>query len=160
MSFWRLAIIVFCVASPDAGAVSRADDWPVYRQASQPAWPEPPPIDFTKVWVETPSGRPVIDRGPGGAWDHCAVDNPFVLVDGDTLCCFYEAQDKAFSQGGHERIGLATSQDGVHWAKSKQNPILDVGPPAAWDSVVAKLPAVFKHEGSYYSNCKSQEVGK
>ena len=31
-------------------------------------------------WIETPAGEPVIDRGPSGAWDHYAVDNPFVLA--------------------------------------------------------------------------------
>jgi predicted GH43/DUF377 family glycosyl hydrolase len=107
-------------------------------------------LDTNLTWVETPAGRPVIDRGPEGSWDHYAVDNPYVLVDGEELCCFYEAQDKPFEQGGGERIGLATSRDGIHWKKSEENPILDVGPPGAWDDVVAKLPAVTKHNGTYY----------
>jgi lipoyl(octanoyl) transferase len=36
------------------------------------------------TWLEDPPGRPVIDRGPAGAWDHVAVDNPFVYREGDT----------------------------------------------------------------------------
>lgn len=107
-------------------------------------------LDTSLTWVETPAGRPVIDRGPEGSWDHYAVDNPYVLVDGEELCCFYEAQDKPFEQGGGERVGLAISRDGIHWKKAEENPILDVGPPGAWDSVVAKLPAVTKFDGTYY----------
>lgn len=111
---------------------------------------ELPPFDTTQVWVEMPAGRPVIDRGPAGAWDHYAVDNPFVLVEEGTYYCFFEAQDKPFNQGGHERMGLATSSDGITWKKWPQNPILDIGPPGAWDHVVAKLPTVTKHKDRYY----------
>ena len=108
------------------------------------------PLDTNLTWVETPAGQPVIDRGPEGSWDHYAVDNPYVLVDGGQLYCYYEAQDKPFQQGGSERVGLAISSDGIHWKKIEQNPILDVGPPGAWDSVVAKLPAVTKHNNRFY----------
>jgi len=111
---------------------------------------EVPPLDTNLTWVETPAGQPVIDRGPEGSWDHYAVDNPYVLVDGGQLYCYYEAQDKPFEKGGSERVGLAISSDGIHWKKIEQNPILDVGPPGAWDSVVAKLPAVTKHDNRFY----------
>ena len=108
------------------------------------------PLDTNLTWIETPAGQPVIDRGPKGSWDHYAVDNPYVLVGDKRLYCFFEAQDKPLDQGGSERIGLATSTDGIHWKKAEQNPILDVGPPGSWDSVVAKLPAVTKHNDKFY----------
>jgi beta-xylosidase len=103
-----------------------------------------------EVWTETPAGAPVLDRGPEGAWDHYAVDNPFVLVDGGVAYCFYEGQDKPFDRGGRERIGLAVSRDGLRWEKWAGNPVLDVGPPGAWDSRVAKLPVVTRHGDLYY----------
>jgi len=109
-----------------------------------------PPLDPAGVWLERPAGRPVIDRGPNGAWDHYAVDNPFLLLEGDKLYCFYEGQDKPFRNGGHERVGLAVSDDGLHWRKCDANPILDVGPHGAWDSEVAKIPCVTKHAGQYW----------
>ncbi len=102
------------------------------------------------IWVETPAEVPVIDRGPAGAWDHLAVDNPFVLVEDGTYYCFFEGQDKPFAEGGHEQVGLATSTDGVHWQKSPRNPILGVGRPGAWDSLVAKLPSVIRHGEKLY----------
>ena len=108
----------------------------------------PPALDESLVWVEDPAGTPVIDRGPQGAWDALAVDNPFLFVDGDRLHCFYEGQDKPFDQGGHERAGVAVSSDGIRWQKADANPILDVGPPGSWDGTVAKLPVVTRHADS------------
>ncbi len=109
-----------------------------------------PSLGSTPLWRESPEERPVIDRGPAGAWDHYAVDNPTVFVEGGVFYCFYEAQDKPFNQGGHERAGLAISRDGLLWEKWKDNPILDVGPAGSWDSRMAKLPIVTRHEGRYY----------
>ena len=76
--------------------------------------------------METPWAEPVIDRGEAGAWDHMAVDNPYVHVDGNTLFCFYEAQDKPFANGGREAFGIATHpwRHGVNWQKLTSNPIL------------------------------------
>lgn len=107
------------------------------------------PLDGGR-WAETPAGLPVIDRGPAGAWDHYAVDNPFVFVEDGVYYCFYEGQDKPFPQGGRERSGLAISRDGLHWEKWAGNPVLDVGPAGAWDGRVAKLPVVSKHGDLYY----------
>lgn len=103
-----------------------------------------------EVWTELPAGKPIIDRGPEGAWDHMAVDNPFLLKMNGKLHCFYEGQDKPFSEGGHERIGLATSEDGLTWRKHPGNPIIDVGMPGDFDSLVAKLPVVTHVNGVYY----------
>ena len=117
---------------------------------------EPPsrvavPLDPAGTWVETPWGEPVIDRGEAGEWDHYAVDNPYVHPEGGKFYCFFEAQDKPFSQGGHEAFGLAVSSDGRRWEKLADNPILNVGEAEAWDSVVAKLPAgVIKRNGLYH----------
>lgn len=116
------------------------------------------------VWTESPEGRPVIDRGPEGAWDHYAVDNPFVFVDEGVFYCFYEGQDKPGGQGGRERTGLAVSRDGIHWEKWPGNPILDVGPAGAWDSRAAKIPVVTHHEGTYYlfysgRNAQTKSIG-
>jgi predicted GH43/DUF377 family glycosyl hydrolase len=110
----------------------------------------PPAINTSQAWVEDPAGRPVIDRGSEGTWDHYAVDNPFLHVEGDTLYCFFEAQDRPFDKGGREQVGLAQSQDGVHWTKLPDNPVLGVGPDGSWDDVVAKLPVVTRRGKTYY----------
>ena len=117
----------------------------VWRAASAP------PLDLRGIWVETPWGKPVIDRGAGGAWDHMAVDNPYVYHEEGELFCFFEAQDQPIAQGGREAFGIATSKDGVTWRKHTGNPILTTGPSGAWDQTVAKLPAgVIKRGGVYH----------
>jgi predicted GH43/DUF377 family glycosyl hydrolase len=133
-----LGMLVFTGMGHDAAATPTAST----REVST--------FSRTRPWVEEPAGKPVIDRGAPGAWDGHAVDNPFLLVDGGLLYCFYEGQDKPFSEGGHERIGMAVSVDGFTWEKGADNPILDVGPEGAWDSVVAKLPAVTRLGTVYY----------
>ena len=98
------------------------------------------------IWVEEPWGVPVIDRGPKGAWDCLAVDNPFVLPDGDRLLCFYEGENEAHN----EQTGLAVSEDGLRWRKWPHNPIVKVGPKGAWDSIRAKIPVAVKWRGRYF----------
>ena len=128
--------------------------------APQNAPPKQPKIDVSWTWVETPHGKPVIDRGLAGSWEHYAVDNPYVFREGGKYYCFYEAQDKLTSQGGHERIGLAVSDDGIQWRKSDHNPMLDVGADGAWDDVVAKLPAgVIRHDGRYWLFYSGRDSG-
>ncbi len=112
---------------------------------------EPVVMDFSLTWIETPMGKPVIDRGAVGAWDHYAVDNPYVFVEGNAYYCFFEAQDTSYKEAWHERIGLAISKDGVTWTKHAGNPVVDVGPSGAWDDEIAKLPCgVVKRDSLYY----------
>ena len=98
------------------------------------------------TWVEDPLGKPVIDRGPRGAWDHVAVDNPFVTREGETFYCFFEAENAEHQ----EQVGLATSTDLLHWTKHEGNPVLRAGPPGAWDHQAAKLPVVARHGDTYH----------
>ncbi len=114
---------------------------------------EAPEFHLDWEWVETPFGKPVIDRGATGAWDHYAVDNPYVYTEGNKLYCFFEAQDVPSSAPlWHEQIGIAVSDDGIHWTKSdKTNPILQAGAAGSWDHPIAKLPAgVVKRDGVYH----------
>ncbi|MCA9042539.1 MAG: hypothetical protein KDA65_19445 [Planctomycetaceae bacterium] len=128
---------------------------------------EPAVLPLDWEWVETPFGKPVIDRGPEGAWDHYAVDNPFVYVEEGKYYCFFEAQDVPSSNPNwHERIGLAVSEDGLNWTKQDAiNPILKEGPEGNWDNPITKLPAgVVKRDGVYHlffsgRNSEAKQVG-
>ncbi len=97
------------------------------------------------VWVEDPLGEPVIDRGPDGAWDHVAVDNPFVIEDDGVFYCYFEAENV----DGQEQVGLATSTDLRAWTKHGENPVLPAGPAGAWDHMAAKLPVVGRHGDTF-----------
>ena len=110
------------------------------------------PLDLTpeRVWTERPSERPVIDRGPVGAWDTHTIDSLFLFADQSGLYCFYTGQDKPLDHGGRERIGLAISHDGVHWEKCETNPVVVEGLPGSWDSVGVKGPVVARRNDIYY----------
>ena len=103
------------------------------------------PPELTGTWVEDPQGEPVIDRGQPGAWDHVAVDNPFLFREGDVFYCFYEAENAA----RQEQVGLAVSHDFRHWAKHEGNPVLPAGDRGSWDHMAAKLPVVGRHADTF-----------
>ena len=109
-----------------------------------------PSLNFNGVWVEKPWGKPVLNRGGSGDWDHMAVDNPYVHFEDGKYYCFFEAQDKPFGNGGREAIGIAVSNDGIQWEKLSGNPILTTGASPAWDEVVAKLPVGVSKLGETY----------
>ena len=114
------------------------------------------PFHLEWVWVETPFGKSVIDRGPVGEWDHAAVDNPYVYAEDGRFYCFFEAQDTKRS-GWHERIGLAVSDDGVKWNKSPDNPVLDVGRKALGTVSWPSYPRVSSN-GQIGTTCSTQVV--
>lgn len=56
----------------------------------------------------------------------------------------YEMWYSGQSYADNVRIGLATSPDGFSWTKHSGNPVLDVGPPGAWDSAYIYAMSVVK----------------
>ena len=102
-------------------------------------------VELSGVWSEDPGGQAVIDRGPPGAWDDVAVDNPFLFREGGLFYCFYEAENQAHQ----EQVGLALSRDFLHWTKHPGNPVLPAGVPGSWDHMAAKLPVVGRHADTY-----------
>jgi len=89
---------------------------------------------------------PVLGTGPRGSWDELGVADPDVLRIGDTLYMYYLGQDRARRQ----RLGVARSADGVHWQKLRSNPILEIGPDAAFDENGLGEPAVWQSHGKYW----------
>jgi hypothetical protein len=79
----------------------------------------------------------VLDVGLLGAWDDFSVARVHVIYDGERYQMFYEGHDAA-----SWRLGYARSDDGVTWHKDPANPILDLGPEGAFDSVNAAEPYV------------------
>ncbi|MBP7687344.1 MAG: hypothetical protein KA765_05535 [Thermoflexales bacterium] len=80
----------------------------------------------------TKQGNPVLDVGPTGAgydtWDDAYVSRPSVIKIDGTYHLWYTGND-----GLTDRIGHATSADGVNWSKDLANPVVDLGAPGAWD---------------------------
>lgn len=80
-----------------------------------------------------------------GQWDSASVLRPWVIYDGSSFTMWYAGEDSKKA----DRIGMATSSDGVLWTKYSGNPILDLGPPGAWDGDSISDACVIKENGEY-----------
>lgn len=75
------------------------------------------------------SKNPVITPTPG-AFDARVVGPAKVLKDAGGYKMYYSGE----TQGWMNKIGLATSSNGLQWQKYASNPILSPGPSGSWDS--------------------------
>lgn len=90
--------------------------------------------------------RPVLDPGPRGSWDERGVADPYVMEAGGMLYMYYLGQDRARRQ----RLGVASSPDGVRWTKLRSNPVLELGGIGEFDEVGLGEPAVWRQFGYYW----------
>ena len=77
----------------------------------------------------TPREEPVLTVGATGAFDDAAVWDPNVLYKDGIFHMWYTAGD-----GDSNRIGYATSPDGIAWTKHPEGPVLNGGAPTDWDA--------------------------
>ena len=106
-------------------------------------------IDWTKF-----DGNPVLSEGPAGSWDEEGPRWGSVLLDGGVYKMWYTGRDAS----GVNRIGYATSSDGIVWNKYDGNPVFDVGAPGSWEDRHVLYPTVIKDGGVYkmwYTGWKS-----
>lgn len=89
---------------------------------------------------------PVLNPGPRGSWDERGTADPYIVSLPPYLCLFYLGQDRAKRQ----RLGVARSEDGIHWEKLRSNPILELGDAGAFDENGLGEPAVWKAKGFYW----------
>lgn len=105
--------------------------------------PAAPPEDV--AWHKH-AANPVLAPGPAGSWDSYGVASPFVLrLDDGSFLMAYTGRDSTTS-----RIGLAASQDGIHWSKHAGNPVLGAGAPGAWDGEGVESPCLVR-DGSAFA---------
>jgi predicted GH43/DUF377 family glycosyl hydrolase len=97
-----------------------------------------------RSWQKHP--EPVLELGAPGSWDETGVGDPYVIRCGGSYYLYYLGQNRR----GLQRLGVARSQDGVHWQKSGANPVLDVGAPGSFDERGLGEPAVFVAGGRFY----------
>jgi predicted GH43/DUF377 family glycosyl hydrolase len=97
-----------------------------------------------KNWKKEP--HPVLELGPYGSWDEWGVADPYVIDVSGRLYMFYLGMDRAQRQ----RLGVATSPDGVTWTKLRSNPVLELGPFGNFDENGLGEPAVWISHGFYW----------
>ncbi len=97
------------------------------------------PVSWTKY-----ASNPVINLGAGGSFDSSHAYVFSVILDGSTYKMWYDGND-----GINNRVGYATSSDGITWTKSASSPVLNLGTSGAWDDVHVSHPSVIL-DGSTY----------
>lgn len=90
--------------------------------------------------------NPVLDLGPYGSWDERGVADPYAIEVAGRLYLYYLGMDRARRQ----RLGVAVSDDGVHWTKLRANPILELGGYDTFDENGLGEPAVWAANGFYW----------
>jgi sucrose-6-phosphate hydrolase SacC (GH32 family) len=93
--------------------------------------------DFSRAaWKQICDG-PVLQ--PELSWETQCIEAPSVVRRGDTLFLFYG--------GGYnnnpQQIGVAKSQDGVHWQRLFDQPLIPNGEPGDWNASETGHPGVF-----------------
>jgi predicted GH43/DUF377 family glycosyl hydrolase len=132
------------VIAANGSAFVSGDEFLYWYQAGTP-----PAIGLARSpdavrWVKLP--EPVLQSGPRGSWDERGVADPCVIRLGSRFYMYYLGQDRARRQ----RLGVAQSEDGVHWRKLISNPVLELGAAGAFDENGLGEPAVWVSHGRYW----------
>ncbi len=90
---------------------------------------QPVKVEFTAY-----EGNPVVLKGAAGEWDSDIVWEAVVLRHAAMFHMFYI--------GNGVSVGYATSEDGLHWTASADNPILGPDPELAPDGFTRAIPLV------------------
>jgi predicted GH43/DUF377 family glycosyl hydrolase len=132
-------------AAGNGSAIASGDGILYYYQAGDPVEIGLARMNTSKQWVRNPA--PVLPVGPYGSWDERGVADPYVIrAGGGRYYMFYLGMDRAQRQ----RLGVATSSDGVTWYKLRANPILELGEYGAFDANGLGEPAVWTARGYYW----------
>ncbi len=109
------------------------------------------------AWSRVPgpaSGESVLDVGPPESWYDSYVGSPTVDFDNQRYRMWFvggqKTSDAGAPYGVYERIGLATSNDGVHWQLANRcQPVLDLGPVGSYDCRGVSHPVVHRDGDTY-----------
>ncbi len=87
--------------------------------------------------------NPVLEVGPADSWEETWVYFPYVIYDGLAFHMWYTGTEGNSFSGWAERIGYATSPDGISWTKDANNPVLDLGSTGSWDDALLASCSIF-----------------
>jgi hypothetical protein len=89
-----------------------------------------------KQWRQLVDG-PVLK--PELAWERDCIEAASVMRRDGKLWMFYAGAYNNEPQ----QIGVASSEDGIHWRRVYEQPLLPNGPPGSWNSSESGHPGVF-----------------
>ena len=88
--------------------------------------------------------NPILVRSQ--TWETGNLIYPYVLRDGKTWTMFYSGY---WGDGSQTAIGTATSNDGIRWTKSQNNPVVTPTKGSSYDSVYTSSQSVIR-DGDVY----------
>ncbi len=138
--FLTSALCVLCI-----GLSVRADDG---KKSATPSVHDLERLEFRRVPGEASQGA-CLDVGPAGSWFAGTVGMPAIHVDGRMYRLWFvgdePTNDAGVPYGIYQRIGLATSEDGLRWTVANDaRPVLDLGLPGSADAKGLSHPFVMK----------------
>jgi hypothetical protein len=88
------------------------------------------------------AGNPVLEPQPG-AWDEQILEQATAYLSG-RYWLWYSGYRNPLAPTISIAIGVATSQDGIHWTKHPANPVIKPGPSGAWNDLSVLAPDVIE----------------
>lgn len=107
----------------------------LYYQTFTTIWRKNDCVNVSMAWAESPDGpwtrldRPVIKQGEEGAWDSCAIHDPYPLVYQGKIWVYYKGSPRDKRAGNLLRaqgVAIAEHPEGPY-IKSELNPISNSG---------------------------------
>jgi predicted GH43/DUF377 family glycosyl hydrolase len=95
------------------------------------------------VWTRS-SNNPVLPLGSSGEFDKHSINTHSVLYENGVYKMWYSGADGPYTN----KIGYATSSDGIHWTKYSGNPVLDYNA-SSWDNGDLMGMSVLNESGLY-----------
>lgn len=102
-------------------------------------------MDWFGEFIKCPH-NPVF-KGTPSTWDGQSVRQNGLFKKDDAYYLYYSGEP---APGERWQIGLATSQDMLHWMKYAGNPIIQRGEEGKWDSFFTMYGKVIEKDGLYY----------
>lgn len=152
----RLALLIDCVAMM-ALAIARgtADELPPVGSATgQPSVDQLAKVAFHRVPGGAANGA-VLDTGAPGSWFSGTVGMPTIHFDGKLYRMWFVGDepttDRGVPYGVYQRIGLALSEDGLHWKVANGGqPVLGLGPKGSVDAKGLAHPYVLRVKDKFW----------
>lgn len=94
-------------------------------------------------WEKHPA-NPAVDVGESGSWEDHGVGIGSVNFNGSHYEMWYDGFNLIQTETGY-----ATSNDGINWIKSSENPVLKAGELGTWDTWLARDPIVIINDSIY-----------
>lgn len=108
-------------------------------------------------WARHPE-NPVLFRGNPGEWDERWIESPCVLKTDSLYYMWYTG----VSTDWKIQVGLAVSDDGVHWTKHETNPVFSPSSKNLWESAGVYAPQVHWIDDNFvmlYTGVKFNNTG-